>query len=103
MELPKGFKNVKYIEVDYWDIEELAKKIWNQDLELPCSEEWGNDTNYTISVRRYSEDIDSYDQAKLDKFISTGQGSYGICGIILEAFYRIGLIPKGDYLVKVSW
>lgn len=86
--------------VDVSEINRVARCLYGRDPEIVASEEWRNDEYHSITVEGR---IDGWDQKALEKYKETGYASYGICGILLEAFAIEGLIKPGRYFVKVYW
>ncbi len=88
-------------EVDYGDIEELFTEVYGQDYELPCNEELGNDVSKSLS-RMKKEPLDKYDQARLDKYIESGNVSFMLRTLLQDCINK-DYAPEGDYVIRISW
>jgi hypothetical protein len=87
-------------EVNYNDLDEFVTTFYGQEFMFSAVEEAGNDSSHTFCVEK--EEIDEYDQNKLDEFRRTGRGQY-LTSTILTDLCNGDLIPEGDYLINVCW
>lgn len=92
-----------YFVVDYNDLDEAISKEYDfkQDehgfaFESIAAEEWNNYSNYIINV---DGENDKWNQEKVDKREDTS----GSVRAYLNDMAKKGLIPKGQYLIRVSW
>ena len=90
--------------VDYHDLDKainefLKKKGCKETFEFVEAHEMSNDTSKSFAIGLYKRiKINSYDKQN----ILNGDLRYSGFDI-LEWMYEEGVIPRGDYVVNVSW
>lgn len=100
----KHRKELKIV-VDYWDLEELIKEVYNQeDYEFTADMECGNDTKKSFKVKKgeFEGSLGEYYRKDIQKFIDKGEYSY-LAGKLLNDLADKDIIQEGDYLINVSW
>lgn len=96
-------KRVNLISVNYGDFEDLVNSVFGHDYSFPEDQECDNYSDHEFTVGPDSYYIfTEYDQEKLDQYIATGKGSY-MTNILMKHMNDVGVLPSGDYLIKVSW
>lgn len=99
-----GVKREMYL-VDSDDLDTFVHKHYPQrtDWESIAAEEWNNYSCYLFAITG-KDQIDQYNFNKLEQFKMGGKtGYHGMTQILLEDFARRGVIPAGNYLIKVYW
>jgi hypothetical protein len=91
--------------VNYNDFDKAINEFLEQkggkpyEFEIVAHHKLGNDMSKTFSVGLYDQTkIDDYDKAEILKGDLDYRGDD-----ILEWMHEEGLIPAGEYLVKISW
>lgn len=85
------------IEVDYYEIDRIISKAYSVEYELAQVEELMNDVTKSISVDgRY---IDDY----VIKELEAGKVPMYSLSNALNDMFNKGLIPKGTYMINISW
>jgi len=98
-----------YIVVDYNDLDKAISEEYNfkpqvmasgrtygNGFECVAAEEMNNYSNYTMNV---DGENDKWGQEIVDK----RKSSFGSVMAYLNDMAKKGLIPKGEYLIKVFW
>jgi len=92
-----------YIVVDSNDLDEaiaeeygFEKNKYGVGFESIAAEEWNNDSSYIINVDGENSE---YNQKKVDK----KEMSAGSVRAYLNDMAKTYIIPRGTYLIKVSW
>lgn len=95
------FKDSRVIQADYSDVEELLCKYFGLDeYSVPCAEETGNDTSLSYHLDGL---LTEYDQKFIQDVLSTKDTrSYGT-QTLLNYLAFIGLLPRGQFIINVSW
>lgn len=95
------YKEKTIFEVEYSHLEEIAKKIYKQDICLVSSQEWDNYSLHSLIVKKG----DWYEEWKevFDKWEKTGKQSYGIFYGLMQDLCNKELIPEGEYIIDVYW
>lgn len=90
---------VTHVSVDYNDLERFIHKVTGVEYEMCCYEEWSNDSQHEINVDGV---VDEYRDKAVAAFLAGKPQNYSLRAI-LNALARDGHLPKGSYLIKVSW
>lgn len=98
--MPLKFKRETLIVVDYGDLENFIDEVYDHDFELVADQELSNDVDKKMNI--HPEELDEYDQAKLDKFVCGQNPSY-MLRILMTDMCNRGLIEAGTYLIEISW
>lgn len=88
-----------YHELCYFELERLVQLIYGQKWSFVADIECGNDSVHTFGV---DGDNEEYDQKKLDIFKSGSHVGW-IAGVLLNDLAAQGVIPKGEWMISVSW
>ena len=97
-------KKIEYLEVEWLEVEEMIHSEYDLDeWELAADNELNNDTCIRISVD--GEVHPAYERYRLDQFIVTRgrEPAYNMTRILMNDMAGRGIIPKGEYLIVVSW
>lgn len=90
-----------YFVVDYNDLEQfIINEFGHDDYSFVADIECGNASDHEINV--VNEPLDEYHQARVDRFIITGNGSY-VTKHLLQHLCTQGKVLPGRYLISVSW
>jgi len=103
-ELAKSLIKTKIIhEMDYNDLDKLITSVYGQEFEFVCDQEMCNDTSKTFNIdgQEYPALL-QYREENVKKFRETGKGSF-LASALMQDMCSVGIIPPGDYLIKVSW
>lgn len=92
---------IEYFEVNYNDLENAIEDTFGHRYEIPLFEEKSNDTSITCTVSDKRE-LDVYDVRAIDALKSGKPESFSLREI-LAYMHQIGIIPAGNYLIKISW
>lgn len=90
---------VTCVSVDYNDLERFIKKLTGVTYEITAYEEWGNDECHEVNV---DGEVSEYNDKSVAAFLAGKPENYSLRAI-LNALARDGHLPKGKYLIKVSW
>lgn len=85
--------------VDYSDLERFIRDVTGKEYEICSCEEWSNDSQHEIVV---DGEVSEYRDKAVAEFLAGRPRNYGLRAI-LNALTRDGHLPKGSYLIKVSW
>lgn len=97
----KKFEKFEVISVDYFDLEELVKRVYSQsEYSFVADEEMGNDSQKLY--RDINGEVDEYDEEKVKNFRENGGYSYS-SNAILNDLCRNKHIPPGNYLIDICW
>ena len=102
--MPIKFKEVKYFEVEYKDLEHYINSHYGTSgYSVVADMECSNDSSVTIDCVK-KQDLDEYEKKELTKFLDSdgNDGSYITSTLMLDLCNK-GLIPEGDYLIRVCW
>lgn len=93
-------KTETVITVDYDEIDRIIN-IAFPGTEYACAaaEEWGNDTQHELEIDGDSMYIDKTDIEKM----KAGEMPLYSLHSVLNDMYNNGLIPKGNYLIRICW
>lgn len=102
--MPAKLVRKELIEITYQEVTRLVKENYSfmQDYNFPLLQECGNDTQHTFDV---SGVLDSDDCELWDR-VATTRDSYHLLyrnDLVLNKLCQDDLLPRGEYLVKVSW
>ena len=100
-------KKVEYFEVDYSEVDRFVNEYYNMpknkygayEWEIAADLESPNDVSHTFDIDGI---LDKYDEKRLSNFLK-GDIEGFIARVLMNDLARKGLIPKGEYLIKVSW
>jgi len=97
-----GLKMVTKVinEVDYYDFDRFVEKQYGGTCEFPADHESSNDTSHNMGY--IGKGVDKWSQEEAAK-IRSGQYPGFSGSTILECLCEDGLIPKGEYIINVSW
>jgi len=94
------------IEMDYNELEDLIRRTYGHNLEVPCDLEAGNDSAHTFNFKVepwiVGNVLHDYGIKKLEKFKATGEGEYLTC-ILMQDMVNNGVLEPGDYLINICW
>lgn len=96
------------IHVDYGDLERQMQEVYGFPYEMACDMEVGNDTSHEfddINIKEAEEARDDEcDAEDLQDWIDSGgkKQMWGPRFMLLDMVLK-GLIPEGDYVVRISW
>lgn len=88
-----------FYELDYFSLENMIEECYGREYEIPCNEECGNDQALTFNVDGKQSE---YDLEDMERWINGKQSSY-MLQRILDDMAAKEWIPKGKYVVEVSW
>ncbi len=87
--------------VEYRDLEKFINQEFGKVFEIVVMEEVGNDVSLTFEI---DGKITDYEQSDFDAWIDGNDNALMFqTRVILNKFASVGLIPKGSYVVSVSW
>lgn len=88
--------------ISYSDFEKLVQSTYNvKDYSFACDAETGNDTTVSVNCSK-STSLDEFDKKVLETFKQSGKYSF-IYSVLIQDMINNDVIPKGDYLINVSW
>lgn len=90
-------KTVLYCQ--YRDVEKAIEEYFGKPYELPCIEEKGNDEDWEVNI---DGKVEKYDQEDIDAAYAGKYKNFGT-RTLLNHLASKDLIPKGNYLIDVSW
>jgi hypothetical protein len=93
-------KTVTVHEMDDNEFDELVLTRYGHDFAFAADRECGNDTQHRFEVQR--KPLDEWEQADLDKFTTSGEGSF-LARMLLKDLVNQQVLPEGIYLINVSW
>lgn len=88
------------IEVDYRDLERFIAEEYGLD-EFCAIEESPNDSTHQYNVSK--EEIDEYNQKRIDKIIKHKSSAHWELGVILIDLCNKDKLEEGDYIMEVCW
>ena len=102
MKIEMKIEEVIYHTVDYFELERVINEFYKptSEWDFVSDEEANNDSSYTFNVHG---EVDEYEERKLEKFKKDSLSQSRMTHTLLADLCRKGLIPKGMYLVEVSW
>lgn len=109
------FQKESVYKVEYHEIEDLINKhlktdkhrevaenkYSNNDYELPCYEELGNDTYMDVDVEKGR--IDDYDKKRVDRAFAEGKWPHYSTRTLMNMLCDLDVIPEGEYVISISW
>ena len=94
----KTVYEMDHAELDDLVRQHLGKKNWDSVVAF----EWHNDSAYTATAEK-----SGYDKEDMERFTSSPRTYPEQCYIgpyqLLSYFADRGLLPEGEYVIKVSW
>jgi len=94
-------EEMKLLVVDSSELERKIEEVYGVDeFSFPCDQETSNDTCKEFRVN--PDDLDDYDEEQIKKFKDGEEVSF-MAGKLLDDMARKDIIPKGRYLIRVSW
>ena len=92
------------VQVDCFDLERFVKELYPEmrDWSFVATEECGNDVTITHKVTKdfdYDDDEEAWESMKNGNWMANTHDNR----VILVGLCRDGLIPAGDYNIKVCW
>ena len=107
---PLRYKEKKVYWVDYGHLENFIERVYGKRVEIAAMLESGNDTthefntNLTYSYRNVEEIGRNVTAWANDEDDDDGYGTYvGVGDILRDLAHNKGLIPDGNWAVRVSW
>ena len=96
------YKEVKYFHVDYDDLEDFFKEVYNLQVrpEIVAMQTYSNDMSDIFNIKKGI--LNNWESRDLDLFKSTGYAPYAL-GTVLTDLCNRDLIPEGQYLINISW
>jgi hypothetical protein len=98
-------KTVTYHEMDYYELDDLVKKYFPQaNFEFIADEEMNNDSEKAMGEIKRS-DFNGWNKYNKEKFndIILGKPKQFCSRLFLQFFVNNGVLPEGNYLIRVSW
>lgn len=93
-------KVASYFVMDYDDWDQIVKQYVGVDSEVVADEEWGNYQCHEVST--YNDDW--WNKFEHKAFVAWTQGGrYPGINTVLTGLVKEGVLPPGDYLIRVSW
>jgi hypothetical protein len=98
------FEEVHYYETDYNTFQNLVADVFGvDDFSFQADQEAGNDTEHTFNADDlHLSWFNSSDLEEIQKFKETGRYNY-ISGNLITYMVKEGILPKGKYLIKLSY
>jgi len=102
MEIKMKTKEVSYHTVSHFEWDRVVNEFYKPtpEWDFVSDEEANNDSSYTFNV---DGEVNEYEERKLEKFKKDSLSQSRMTHTLLADLCRKGLIPKGVYLIKVSW
>lgn len=98
---PKMPESKTFLVWEYREFEALVQQTYGRGYEFTADMEASNDTTHQFTVP--GEGICAFDQSELARFKAGSHGIRFLAPVLLNDMAAQGIIPKGDYLIKVSW
>jgi hypothetical protein len=103
----QGIRTKTVHHTDYEYLDQLILTEYGHDFEVVADQEVGNDSTIAfddvgLPIFEGDEVVDRWDRDKLETFKATGRGLL-LLRILLNDMALRGVIPKGDYVISVSW
>jgi len=98
--MPLNIDTSTYHRIDYHDLDSFVAEIYNRDFSFVAAVESSNDVTHEIFV---NGNIDEWERKEFDDWKNGEPESYGTPCSIMNDLAARGLIPMGDYLIRVSW
>lgn len=95
------FKEVLNIEVDYSDLNTFISSAYQLSKDFECHIESPNDSTHSFRVS--AEELDNYEQKRLEKIKTQGWCAIHETGTVLNDLCHKKIIKPGNYLVSVCW
>jgi len=93
-------KYIKYICIDYSDLERYLKYIWKKEKSVEILES-PNDASY--SFEKIKKDEKYFEDKDYQKIINNGYFEWWRLRTVLMGLCKDGKIIEGNYLINVSW
>lgn len=90
-------KTVTVYEVDAYDFEQFVNDQGCMRFSFQADQECADDTDHKFTV---DGELHELDQSDVEAVLDGGYDSF-MAGHLLNHFANVGLIPKGDYLIRV--
>lgn len=99
MNITERIRTKTYFEVDYRDIEkQICETFHKEEFSAVDDLEAGNDSSHTVEV---DGKVNKYDAEKLKRWQENHEPF--MLRILMNELCRLGILPKGDYLIIISW
>lgn len=96
--MPLKMKKITLFEIDDIELNRFIKKEYGKDFSFAADQEAPRDSQHRFSV---NGDLDSFDQASIEKFKKTGNFSY-LSRILLDDLCQRKILESGTYLINVD-
>jgi hypothetical protein len=98
---PLNFKEIKVYRVDFSELENFIERVYGKDIEIPSMLESRNDTTHEFNTD-HSWYHKSEIEASIDEWLENDEW-ISLSDILYDLSKNKGLIPSGQWLVRVSW
>jgi hypothetical protein len=103
MKYKDKFKEKTFYYIDYGDFEQIIREEYGvKNYEFAADVESSNDSNYELGVGDEDWRWGRFEEADVKDFVEKGEYAF-IASTLMQDMYRKGLVPKGTYLINVSW
>lgn len=85
--------------IDYGEFERVVKDFYGKDFSVVAAEEWNNDSIHNFIVTGL---LSAHDEKDLAEFKARGWKMY-VTDVLVNDLCRVGLLPKGQLVIEVSW
>lgn len=100
-EIIDRFIEKKVFLADYGDVEQLIKEFYGFDeYSIPCQEVCANDVSLKYNLNGV---ISDWENEQLIKVLKTKMPSMFSTQLYLNNMVSVGILPKGEYVIEVSW
>lgn len=96
-----NIKNKNIYVLEYSEFNKIVKDVYNKDFEFAADTECSNDSEHLYSnIGKYG--LTEFEKDEIKVFKQSGKYNF-ITQFLLEDMSEKEIIPKGDYLITVSW
>lgn len=101
-EIKMEMEEVLYYRVDYYEWERVVNEFYKPTPKwrFVLDHEANNDSYYAFNI---IGKVNDYDKKELEEFKEDSGNKNWMTNILLNDLCRLGLIPKGNYLIEVCW
>lgn len=90
--------------LDYEEFEKLVNTHlpFTFTYSVVADEEWNNDSDHYYS-KLILETLDKYDEIRLSETYQGKTRPHFASWILLQTLVNMGILPEGNYLIRVCW
>jgi acetylglutamate kinase len=97
-------RTVSYTEIDYYELEALIAEVADMsitDVNIIAIEECNNDSSYTF--KGMTGELDKWESELISRTLTEKRLPMYSTFAWIQYLVSLGKLPKGDYLLMVSW